>query len=342
MSILLVIGVIEHVISWQLSRLPSVTQGHIVRKQENMGRFDRLETIAMKVCVTGSTGMVGEALITRLKSQQHEIVRLVRSEPKADEIRWSPAKSEIDSVSLEGIDAVVHLAGENIAEGRWNDAKKKRIRDSRVDATSLLANALAGLNRPPQCFVSASATGYYGDRGDEELTESSEPGTGFLPDVCVGWENSAKSAAEAGIRVTHPRIGVVLSKKGGALPKMLTPFKMGVGGKVGSGKQYWSWITLPDLVGAIEHALDSELTGPFNAVSPNPCTNIEFTKALGKALGRPAIFPMPAFMAKLALGEMAEDLILASARVLPTELERTGFKFQHPKIEEALQAVVSE
>lgn len=296
----------------------------------------------MKVCITGSTGMVGEALIERLKSEQHEIIRLVRSDPKENEVRWSPSKGEIDSASLEGIDAVVHLAGENIAEGRWNEAKKKRIHDSRVEGTSLLAKALAGLQQPPKCLISASATGFYGDRGDEVLTEASEPGTGFLPEVCIGWENSAKPAAEAGIRVAHPRIGVVFSKKGGALPEMLTPFKLGVGGKVGSGKQYWSWITLPDLVGAIEHALTTELTGPFNAVTPNPCTNIEFTKALGKALGRPTIFPMPGFMAKLVIGEMAEDLILASTRVKPTVLEKSGFQFKHPEIEEALKAVIGE
>ncbi|MFK7819054.1 MAG: TIGR01777 family oxidoreductase, partial [Planctomycetaceae bacterium] len=238
---------------------------------------------------------------------------------------------------LEGVDAVVHLAGESIATGRWSDQKKHRIKHSRIAGTRTLCEALAAMERKPEVLVCASATGFYGDRGDELLTEDSAPGEGFLVDVCQGWEEATAAASNAGIRVVNIRIGVVLDKQGGALAAMLMPFKMGVGGKIGSGKQYWSWITLTDLVRAIDHCICTEsLNGPVNAVSPNPSTNTEFTKAMGKALGRPTIFPLPGFMAKLVLGQMAEDLLLASARVVPNRLRESGFEFKYSDLNAAL------
>jgi uncharacterized protein (TIGR01777 family) len=268
---------------------------------------------------------------------------MVRSKSsKANEVAWDPASGEIDRAALEGFDRVVHLAGENIAEGRWTPEKKSRIRDSRVKGTQLLAESLAGLAQPPSAFVCASAIGYYGDRADELLTESSKPGRGFLADVCQEWEDATSPAEKTGIRTVRLRIGVVLSKNGGALKKMLPPFKLGAGGKIGSGKQYMSWITLDDLVRVIENALESStLSGAVNAVAPNPVTNLQFTKALGRAISRPAIFPLPAFAARIALGEMADALLLASTRVTPAKLLDEGFVFQHAGIEEALRHVLA-
>lgn len=302
----------------------------------------RGEKQAMKVLVTGSTGLVGSELVPLLTTGGHNVSRLVRSEPKDEsEIRWTPSQGEIDAEGLEGFDAVVHLAGENIAGGRWSVERKQRIRDSRVEGTRTLCKALGDLAKPPRVLVCASAIGYYGDRGDEELDEKSGFGTGFLADVCQEWEEAAEPARVRGIRVVNLRIGVVLSPKGGALATMLTPFKLGAGGVVGSGDQYWSWIAIDDLLGAIHHAIiTEELSGAVNAAAPNPVTNREFTKTLGRVLHRPTVLPMPAFAAKLALGEMANELLLASARVVPKRLLESGYEFRFPELEGALRHVL--
>jgi uncharacterized protein (TIGR01777 family) len=267
---------------------------------------------------------------------------MVRSSPKGDEALWNYQVQQIDLEKLATADAVVHLAGENIANGRWNNDKKRRIRESREAGTRFLAESIARLQERPKVLLCASAIGYYGDRGDEELTEQSSPGMGFLPEVCIAWESACRPAAEAGVRVVNLRIGLVLSRDGGALRKMLLPFKLGAGGVVGGGKQWWSWIALDDLVRAMQQILTNEqLQGPVNGTAPQPVTNREFTKTLGKAISRPTIFPMPAFAARLALGEMANELLLASARVFPRRLQESGFKFQFPELEAALRHVLS-
>ena len=299
----------------------------------------------MHILVTGSTGLAGSALIPALTADGHRVSRLVRTKLNLEnrDHYWDPTSNELYSPSLEGLDAVIHLAGESIAGGRWTAARKARIRDSRVQGTRLLSQSLAKLARPPRVFVSASAIGFYGDRADEILTEESSPGSNFLAGVCREWESAAAPAAQHGIRVVPLRFGMVLSAKGGALAKMLTPFRMGVGGVVGNGKQYMSWIAIDDLVSVIIHALKTNsLEGPVNAVAPNPVTNAEFTKALGRALRRPTIFPMPAFAARLAFGEMADELLLASARVVPTKLQASGFEFRHPNIESAFTSLLAE
>ncbi len=293
-----------------------------------------------KVAVTGASGMIGAEVVKRLTAKGRAVVKLVRGTPKStvNEAQWSVEEGLVNPARLEGLFGVIHLAGENIAGGRWTEDRKRRIRNSRVQGTERLCRDLAALHRKPEVLVCASAIGYYGDRGTTVLDERSPPGQGFLPDVCLEWEAATKAAADAGIRVVNVRIGVVLSKQGGALEKMLLPFKMGVGGKVGSGKQYWSWVALDDVVGALLHALDCQkLSGPVNAVSPNAVTNAEFTSVLGSVLHRPTILPMPAFAAKLALGQMADDLLLASAHVVPKKLEETGYQFQHPQLRECLQ-----
>ncbi len=293
----------------------------------------------MTILVTGASGLIGSALIPVLTREGHRVIRLVRAEPKPGEaaIRWDPEAGTLEMAGLTGLDAVVHLAGENIA-GRWTAGKKARIRDSRVKGTRLLSESLARLPEPPNVLVCASATGYYGDRGEEILHEESAPGSGFLAEVCREWEAAADLAVQRGIRVVHLRFGLVLSPKGGALAKMLLPFRLGVGGIVGRGSQYWSWIALDDAVSAIHHALFTDtLRGPVNAVAPHPVTNREFTKTLGRVLGRPTPFPMPAFAARLAFGEMADALLLASARVEPAKLLATGYRFRHPELEGALR-----
>jgi hypothetical protein len=291
----------------------------------------------MKVLVTGSTGFIGSALVTALADAGHPITRLVRRPAVAGEVRWDPAAGSIDAGGLEGHDTVVHLAGENIA-GRWSAAKKQRIVSSRVGGTRLLAEALAKLSRRPRALICASAIGYYGNRGDEKLREDSPPGRGFLAESCIAWEAAAKPAADAGLRVAHLRIGVVLHPSGGALKQMLLPFKLGLGGVVGSGQQYMSWIALDDLVAIIQHALANEaLRGPANAVAPNPVTNREFTQALGKVVSRPTILPMPAFGVRLLFGEMGDELLLSSARVEPARLAASGFRFAYPQLEGALR-----
>lgn len=293
----------------------------------------------MHILVTGSTGLVGSTLVPALTAEGHRVSCLVRSKSKTEtgDILWAPPIGELDKTSLEGFDSVIHLAGENIAGGRWTAARKARIRDSRIQGTRLLSESLAQLARPPKVFVSASAVGYYGDRADVVLTEQSSPGSNFLAGVCREWESATEPAAQRGIRVVILRLGMVLSPSGGALAKMLTPFRMGVGGIIGSGKQFMSWIAIDDLVRIIIHTLKTDsLDGPTNAVAPNPVTNREFTKTLGRALRRPTVLPMPAFAARLALGEMADELLLASARVVPSKLLASGFVFHHPDLESAL------
>jgi uncharacterized protein (TIGR01777 family) len=296
----------------------------------------------MKILVTGSTGLVGSALVPGLKAQGHEVLRAVRRQTeRADEIYWNPEEGSVDATRLAGLDAAMHLAGENIAE-RWTDEKKRRIRESRVKGTQLLSETLARLEPKPRVLVAASAIGIYGNRGAEVLTEESSYGDDFLAEVCREWEAATAPASQSGIRVVNVRIGIVLSPRGGALAKMLTPFKFGVGGKVGSGKQYMSWIALDDVVGIIMYALAHEtLSGPVNASAPNPVTNLEFTKTLGHAVSRPTIFPIPAFGLKLAFGEeMAEGTLLSSARVEPARLKAAGYEFLYPTLEGAFRHVL--
>lgn len=295
-------------------------------------------TKTMRIAITGASGLIGSALQPFLTTGGHTVHPIVRRAAAGDEIQWDPAAGKIDAKALEGVDAVVHLAGESVANGRWTTSQKRRIRESRAVGTRLLAETLAQLSRPPGVLVSASAIGFYGDRGDEVLDEQSAAGEGFLAEVAQEWEGATQPATSAGIRVVCSRFGIVLSPKGGALQKMLLPFQMGVGGKVGSGKQYWSWVGLDDVVGAIHHAIMTEtLRGPMNVVTPEPLTNLQFTKVLGKVLRRPTVFPMPAFMARLALGEMANELLLASACVLPRQLMDHGYTFRHANLEAALR-----
>jgi uncharacterized protein (TIGR01777 family) len=297
----------------------------------------------MKIVVTGATGLVGSSLTPLLKADGHDVWRLVRKGSTAGkDIFWSPDQGTIDAPALEGVDAVVHLAGENIASGRWTAARKERIRQSRVQGTELIANTLAKLQKPPKVLVSASAIGYYGDRGATILSEDSPPGSGFLSDVCQAWESATRPAADKGIRVVNIRIGIVLSTRGGALQKMLTPFRMGAGGKIGSGAQYMSWVSLQDLCRAISHVLRKDsLRGAVNAVAPSPVSNAEFTGALASALHRPALIPVPAFAARLAFGEMADALLLASTRVEPSRLQLSGFVFEDSEIRQALNRIVN-
>lgn len=298
----------------------------------------------LRVAVTGATGLVGSALVPALLAAGHRVDRVSRRRPAVGttDIQWEPARGQLDPRALEGVDAVVHLAGETIAALRWTPAVKERIRRSRVDGTRLLAETLGRLTRRPRVLVAVSGVGYYGNRGDTPLTEESLPGSGFLAEVCREWEAAADPARVAGIRVVHPRLGVVLAGQGGALPRMALPFRLGAGGVIGDGRQYWSWIELNDLVRVIELCLALEtLAGPVNAVAPTPVTNREFTRVLGRALGRPTLVPLPALAVRLLLGEMGQALLLDSARVLPRRLERAGFRFRHPDLEDALRVALA-
>ncbi len=298
----------------------------------------------MKIIVTGASGLIGSRLVPFFQHKGYGVTRFVRDKARAERddgarvVEWNPQRGELDAAELEGHDAVVHLAGEPVAEGRWTDEKKRRIRDSRVQGTSLLAAKLAECANPPHTFISASAVGFYGDCGDETLREESAAGGDFLAGVCREWEAAADAAREKGIRVVCARMGVVLSPDGGALAKLVTPFKLGVGGKLGSGEQYMSWIAIDDAVEALHHALtNAQLAGAMNVVAPNPVTNSELTETLGRVLGRPTLFTVPKFAARLAFGEMADATVLTSQRALPTRLLATNFVFKYPELEGALR-----
>jgi uncharacterized protein len=293
-----------------------------------------------KILVSGSSGLIGTALLLALKASGHEVVCLVRGATSGKgRIGWDPART-LAPESISGFDAVIHLAGESIV-GRWTEAKKRRILESRVQGTRNLAQALAAAPQRPRLLISASAIGYYGDRGEETLREDSTSGDGFLPKVCREWEGATEPAAKAGIRTVQMRFGLVLSPSGGALQKMLFPFRMGVGGNMGNGRQWWSWVDIADLVGAVQHVIKTDtLHGPVNVVGPNPARNAEFTKTLASVLSRPAIFPMPAFAARLVFGQMGNELLLASQRVEPAKLMASGYVFQKPDLRLALLAIL--
>ena len=294
----------------------------------------------MRILVSGVSGPIGTALLPSLEADGHRVTRLVRRTPSGEgQLAWDPEQL-LSREAVSGFDAVIHLAGESIV-GRWTESKKKRILESRVTGTRNLAQSLAAASQRPLVLISASAIGYYGDRGDEILREQSPSGRGFLPEVCRQWEAATQPAADAGIRTVSVRIGVVLSSAGGALPKMLAPFRLGLGGNMGDGRQWWSWIHVQDLAGAIHHILKSDLLqGPVNGVSPGPVTNAEFTKTLAAVLSRPAIFPMPAFAARLGFGQMADELLLASQRVEPTALVASGYPFQFSDLRKALEEIL--
>jgi uncharacterized protein len=357
----------EHAFAWRQRTV----------KEDLTRHAEYLSQPRLKIAVTGSTGLVASVLIPFLTTGGHQVVRLLRkaptptrsvseegprrsvSEPASARpslahasgwydygdgtsfLLWNPDKGEIDAAGLEGIDAVIHLAGDSIATGRWTAAKKERILQSRVKSTTLLAQTLAKLKTPPKVFFSTSAIGYYPPSGDTPLTEQSPTGTGFLPEVCQAWEAATKPAEDAGIRTVHGRVGVVLTPAGGALSAQLPLFRWGVAGRLGDGKQYVPWITIDDLVYAINHCVQrSEVRGPVNLTAPTPVTNLEFTKTLGRILWRPTILPAPAFALRLALGEMADALLFASLRVIPERLQQQGFRFAHPTLDDALRHVL--
>jgi len=297
----------------------------------------------MRIAVSGASGLIGSPLSRRLRADGHEVVPMVRHTPRPGEraIAWDPEAGRLDRAELEGCEVVVHLAGENVF-GRWTDEKMRRIRDSRVQGTKLVSDAIAKLPHPPRVLLAASAIGYYGDRGDEELTERSAPGHDFLAQVAKDWEAATTPASTAGVRVVNLRFGVVLTPGGGALAKLLTPFRLGLGGPVGNGRQYLSWIALDDAMDAILHVLGAEsLRGPVNITAPHPVTNREFAKMLGHVLGRPAVVPVPGFALRLAFGTEGADMLLSGQRVLPERLLASGFRFQHADLEPALRQLLA-
>lgn len=299
--------------------------------------------MAAKVLISGASGFIGSSLSASLVADGFKVTALSRRVSNdTDVINWDPLAGRLPADELRDFDAVVHLAGEGIAAGRWSAERKRLIRNSRVEGTRLLCEALAASPSPPGVVIAASAIGYYGDRDSDELSEESRPGAGYLADVCCEWEAATARLTDSGIRVVNARIGVVLGRAGGALQRMLTPFRLGLGGVIGHGNQYMSWITLTDVVNALRFAIVTEnVQGPINVTAPSPVTNHAFTKSLGRALGRPTIFPMPAFAARLAFGEMADELLLSSARVLPRKLIASGFDFTHAELDDALRAVLT-
>lgn len=297
----------------------------------------------MNIVVSGASGFIGTALVAGLKGDGHRVKVLTRQREGAgpDALFWDPVAGQIDRAAFTGVDAVINLSGSTIAT-RWNAEKKREIRESRVRCTALLAETVASLAKRPRVFISTSAIGFYGDRGDEPLSENGTPGTDFLAEVCVAWEGAAAPAAAAGVRVVHPRMGLVLSPVGGVLKQMLTPFRAGIGGPIGSGKQWWSWIVLHDVVGVIRHALFTEsLRGPVNVVAPGAVTNADFSKTLGTVLGRPSAMPVPVMALRLLFGEAADGAILTGVHAMPTALEQTGFQFAHPDLEPALRHLLT-
>jgi uncharacterized protein (TIGR01777 family) len=296
----------------------------------------------MKILLTGSSGLIGSALVPVLTAAGHTVVPMVRKKPVgANEVYWNIDTREIDSASMEGADAVVHLAGDPIASEKWTPERKFLIRESRIKGTTILSEAIAKLSKKPKTFVVASAIGYYGDRQGETVNERSAPGMDWLSHICRDWERTTDVASEAGIRTVLARFGIVLSPKGGALERMLTPFKLGVGGKFGEGRHYMSWISIDDAARAVLHLIETEsIRGPVNVVAPNPVSNEEFTKTLGSVLGRPAILSVPEFALRMMFGEMANHLLLTDQRVEPAVLDASGFTFRHPKLEGALRAVL--
>ena len=296
----------------------------------------------MKIVISGASGLIGTQLVAKLSSSGHEVVRLVRRSPKPGEIQWNPKSGTLDAAALEGVDAVIHLSGAGIGDRRWTDGYRKEILDSRTATTALLATTMASLSRKPSVFLSGSAIGIYGARNDEQLTEVSTHGTGFLAEVCEQWEAAAKPAVDAGIRTVYLRTGIVLSPKGGALKKLLPLFKLGVGGKFGNGKQWQSWISIDDEIGAIEHLLTANVSGAVNLTAPNPVTNGEFTKVLASVLKRPAIVPVPTFAPKILLGgELADALLFTGQRVIPAALNASGYMFKHTTLESAFRSLLS-
>ncbi|WP_405545717.1 TIGR01777 family oxidoreductase [Streptomyces phaeochromogenes] len=293
-----------------------------------------------RIAVAGASGLIGSALVRSLTADGHEVVRLVRRTPRAkDEVEWDPERQYVDAAGLVGCDAVVNLAGAGIGDHRWTDEYKRRIRDSRLLGTAALAEAVASLDRPPRIFLNGSAMGVYGDTGERAVDESAPPGIGFLPSLCVEWEEAAAPAEEAGVRTVFARTGLVVAAKGGAWGRLFPLFKAGLGGRMGDGRQYWSYIALHDHVAALRYLIDSEsLSGPFNLTAPEPLTNREITAAMGRVLHRPAVFAVPAPVLKIVLGEMAQE-VLGSQRVVPTRLLESGFTFAFPGIEEAIRAV---
>jgi uncharacterized protein (TIGR01777 family) len=301
----------------------------------------------MKIIITGASGLIGSALIPRLLADGHDVTRFVRDAAATRttaesrgvrSVGWNIDKEIINDAEIAAHDAVIHLAGEPVAEGRWTTEKKQRIRDSRVTGTRLIANSIARVEARPRVFISASAIGFYGNRGDEILDEQSAPGADFLAGVCREWEAAADAAREAGVRTVHPRIGIVLSKEGGALAKLLTPFRLGAGGALGDGKQFMSWIAIDDIIDALAFSLENEsVADAINFVAPHPVTNAQFTHALGHALNRPTLFTVPKFAARIAFGELADAALLASARVMPKRLQAAGYEFKFPLLEAALR-----
>ncbi|MEY4025520.1 MAG: hypothetical protein RL438_1033 [Actinomycetota bacterium] len=296
----------------------------------------------MKIVVSGASGLIGTQLVAKLSGSGHEVIRLVRRSPKSGEIQWNPKSGTLDAAALEGADAVIHLSGAGIGDKRWTAGYRKEILDSRTTTTALLATTMASLSRKPSVFLSGSAIGIYGARNDEQLTEVSTHGTGFLADVCEQWEAAAKPAVDAGIRTVYLRTGIVLTPKGGALKKLLPLFKLGVGGKFGNGKQWQSWISIDDEIGAIEHLLTANVSGAVNLTAPNPVTNAEFTKVLASVLKRPAIVPVPTFAPKILLGgELADALLFTGQRVIPAALNASGYTFKHNTLESAFRSLLS-
>ena len=293
-----------------------------------------------RIAVAGASGLIGSALVRSLAADGHEVVRLVRRAPRAkDEVEWDPEREYVDAAGLVGCDAVVNLAGAGIGDHRWTDEYKRKIRDSRLLGTATLAEAVASLDRPPRVFLNGSAMGVYGDTGERAVDETAPPGIGFLPSLCVEWEEAAAPAEEAGVRTVFARTGLVVAAKGGAWGRLFPLFKAGLGGRMGNGRQYWSYIALHDHVAALRYLIDSEsLSGPFNLTAPEPLTNREITAAMGRVLHRPTVFAVPAPVLRLVLGEMAQE-VLGSQRVVPTRLLESGFTFAFPGIEEAVRAV---